>query len=199
MAAIASPRYRQEGGRTCIDIQLKNADQFFDGRDPAPFRERDLDEDAVDYIVGAVQEFPARAEIKIVLWISGEATPGISAETLVEAVRAHFRYEIVRLQRRIREHVRLGQLALAVGLVVLTVFLTLAELTRFLPASTLRQILREGLVITAWVAMWRPLEVLLYDWWPLARQRRIHSRILGAEVAVEQWRGADHGPGAQRG
>jgi hypothetical protein len=186
MAAVASPRYRHEGGKTCIDIQLKNADQLFDGRDPAPFRERDLDEDAVDYIVGAVQELPAKAEIKIVLWISSEPTPGISAETLVQAVRAHFRYEIGRLQRRIREHVRLGQLTLAVGLVVLTVFLTLAELTRFLPASTLRQILREGLVITAWVAMWRPLEVLLYDWWPLARQRRILFRILGAGITVEQ-------------
>lgn len=45
--ASTSPRYRMEGGQTCIDIKLRNADQLFDGRDPAPFRDRDLDDDAL--------------------------------------------------------------------------------------------------------------------------------------------------------
>ena len=56
------PRYRLEGGRTCTDIKLRNAaDQLFDGRDPAPFHERDLDEDPAEYILGAVQEITPRA------------------------------------------------------------------------------------------------------------------------------------------
>ena len=46
-------RYRVEDGRSCIDIKVRHSGQLFDGRDPAPFRERDLDEDAVDYVMGA--------------------------------------------------------------------------------------------------------------------------------------------------
>ena len=100
-------------------------------------------------------------------------------------MRAHFRYEIEKLGRRIREHVRHGEIALVVGLFVLTVFLTLAGLTKWLPGGTVTQILREGLVITGWVAMWRPLELLLYDWWPMVRQRRLCQRVADAEIAVE--------------
>ncbi len=67
---------------------------------------------------------------------------------------------------------------------MLAAFLTLAELRYALPAGTMRDILREGLVITGWVAMWRPLEVLLYDWRPLVDERRQVQRLLGAPVDV---------------
>jgi hypothetical protein len=181
----ASPRYRIEGGKTCIDIRLKTAHQLFDTRDPAPFRERDLEEAAVEYIVGAFEDLPAKAEVKIVLWIA-EPSPDLSPETLKEAVRAYFAYEIVRLQRRTRQHLKTGQLALGMGLAMLAALLTLAELTTvLLPVGTVRQILREGLVIIGWVAMWRPLDVLLYDWWPLVRQRRLLKRIVTTDIAVE--------------
>lgn len=89
---------------------------------------------------------------------------------------------------------RQGEITLGVALVALTVFLTLAELTRFLPAGTFRQILREGLIIIGWVVMWRPLELLLYDWWPLVRQRRLCERVVGAEITVEEGLGAGESP-----
>jgi hypothetical protein len=67
---------------------------------------------------------------------------------------------------------------------VLVMCLTLAALTVSLPAGPLRRIVREGLVITGWVTMWRPLEVLLYDWWPLIDERRQARRIPDAPVSV---------------
>ena len=63
-------------------------------------------------------------------------------------MRGHFGYEFDRLRRRIRQLVRQGQLALLVGLAALVAFLSLAELALMIPAGHIRQILREGLVIT---------------------------------------------------
>ncbi len=186
-------RYRAEDGRFCIDIRLKSSRQLFDGRDPAPFRERDLDERAVEYLVGAVQELPRDAVFKIVFWISDEPSPQLSDAMLVEAVQGHFRYEEQHLDRQLRQHVRRGQLYLLLGLTILVVFLTLAELTTGLPAGHVRQVLREGLVITGWVAMWRPLEALLYDWWPLLQARRIRRRLRQAPMQVLQEPGPDAG------
>jgi len=34
-----------------------------------------------------------------------------------------------------------------------------------------------------WVAMWKPLEILLYDWWPVLRDIRLYRRI--SELPVE--------------
>ena len=99
-------------------------------------------------------------------------------------MRGHFVYEEEQVERRLREHLRRGQMTLGVGLTVLVLFLTLAQLTVSLTAGPVREILREGLVITGWVAMWRPLEILLYDWWPLIDERRQIRRILDAAVSI---------------
>ena len=53
-----------------------------------------------------------------------------------------------------------------------------------LPAGHTREILCEGLVIGGWVVMWRPIEVLLYDWWPLVQKRKHIGRILAAQIEV---------------
>lgn len=177
-------RYRTENGRTCIDLEVKHSQQLFDRRDPAPFRERDLDDDAVAYLVGAAQEIPAKQALAIVVTVSEEPEPRLSPDVILEAIRGHFVNEGEQVERRLREHLRRGHMTLAVGLGVLVVFLTLAQFTTPPNAGPLREILREGLVITGWVAMWRPLEILLYDWWPLIDERRQVRRILDAPVTV---------------
>jgi len=177
-------RYRAEAGRFCIDIRLRTSRQLFDGRDPAPFRERDLDDRAMEYLMGAAEELPRKAPMKLVFWISEEPASGLPDATLTEAVRAHLEYEVARLDRQIQQHMRRGQVFLLFGLTVLVVFLTLAEFTSSMPMGHLRQIVREGLVITGWVAMWRPIEVLLYDWWPLVEERRVYRRLHEAPIEV---------------
>jgi hypothetical protein len=177
-------RYRVENGRSCIDLKVRHTRQLFDTRDPAPFRERDLDGDAVEYLLAAAQEIPRKQPLAVVVTISEEPEPRLTPDVIAEAVHHHFAYEGEQVERRLREHVRRGQMFLGVGLTVLVVFLTLAQLTLSLPTGTLREILREGFVITGWVAMWRPLEVLLYDWWPLIDERRQVLRILAAPVSI---------------
>ena len=116
--------------------------------------------------------------------ISDEPEPRLATDAITDAIRTHFRYEREQIQRRIREHMRRGQVSLIVGLIVLVVFLTLANFIASVPSGTFRQILREGFVITGWVAMWRPLEILLYDWWPMVDERRHIARVLEAPVSI---------------
>lgn len=185
MASGAKPaRYRIEDGRTCIDIRLRSTRQLFDLRDPAPFRERDLDEDAVAYVCSAAEEIALGEPLKLVLFFEEARTPDLSPAEIEAAIRAHFEHEREQVRRRLRRQRRFGHVTLAVGLSVLVAFLTLAEMVRQLPIGTARDVLREGLVITGWVAMWRPVEVLLYDWWPLVQERKQIERILAAPIEV---------------
>lgn len=186
-----SSRYRVEDGRACIDIRLKTSQQLFDNRDPAPFRERDLDAAAVEYITASAQDIPRATPLRLVLLVTDETPGEAPAEVLVDAVRSHFAYERDQTERRLREHVRRGQFTFLVGACVLVLFITLAELTTALPAGHVRQVLREGLTITGWVAMWRPLDLLLYDWWPMLGARRRFERLRAAEISVR------YGPDAQ--
>lgn len=177
-------RYRSESGRSCIDLTLRHSRQLFDGRDPAPFHERDLDDDAVAYLLGAAQEIPRTQRLAVAITVSDEPEPRMPPDVIVQAVHAHFVHQAQQVERRIREHLRRGQMTLGVGVAALMLFLTLAQLTASLAAGPLREILREGLVITGWVAMWRPLDTLLYDWWPLVDERRQIRRLLDAPVSI---------------
>lgn len=44
-------------------------------------------------------------------------------------------------------------------------------------ADTWAAVARESLTIAGWVAMWRPMEIYLYDWWPLQRRGRIYEKL----------------------
>src|SRR5690349_3847789 len=63
-----NPRYRTEGDVHCVDVRLNTVEQLFDNRDPAPFRERDLDPDLVEYLFAAGEDLVSHGKFKIVFW-----------------------------------------------------------------------------------------------------------------------------------
>ena len=46
------------------------------------------------------------------------------------------------------------------------------------------EVARESLLIGGWVAMWRPLEVFLYDWWPIRAEAQLFDRLSAMTVRV---------------
>ena len=50
--------------------------------------------------------------------------------------------------------------------------------------GTLFRFLRESLTIAGWVAMWRPMQIYLYDWWPLRRRGQLYGKLSRIPVEV---------------
>lgn len=177
-------RYRRDAGFACIDLHVRTARHLFDNRDPAPFRERDLAPEAVEYVLDAADEIPHDEPLRLVVTIAEASDADLTADVVRDAIRTHVEYERHRLSLALTRHLRRGYLAFVVGLVTLASLLTLAEFTSLLSAGHLREVVHEGLVITGWVAMWRPLELLLYDWWPILQERRRFDRLRQADLTV---------------
>ena len=80
-----------------------------------------------------------------------------------------------------------GTKALQTGIVFLAVCLTLAALVdaSTLFPSLLSNLLSQGLTIVGWVSLWRPVELLLYEWWPLWRNRRVYEHIQQVELIIQ--------------
>lgn len=180
-------RYRTEGETVLIDLRLRTLHQLFDERDPAPFRERDLDDDAVDYLLTAIQDFPLRRPMKLVLKVSDDPHPGdLRSTEMSQAIRSHFEYEIELTQRKRKELLRQGMKGMLVAMLLLCVCLTGADQVghRMAPGSA-RDLLKEGLTILGWVAWWRPMEAFLFDWWPFADRIRRLRKAASLPVEVE--------------
>lgn len=179
----AKPVYRREGDHTLIEIRLHDVRQLFHTLDPAPFHEKDLDENAAAYLVEACDEAGSRRQLRLVVYLPAAEAQTESARTLPESVNHYFAYREQQVRRNLIKLLRYGAVSLVIGLVFLTACLALR---RTLIAHDLladQAIVDEGLVILGWVAMWRPIEVLLYEWWPLVRRRMLLGRL--AAIAVE--------------
>ena len=79
---------------------------------------------------------------------------------------------------------RTGRRHLTVGLIALGTATLLSSFVPHLVDEPLARILQESLIVGGWVAMWRPMELLLYDRLPVRREARLYDRLAQAEVQV---------------
>ena len=180
-----SVHYRREHGVALIEINLDSFEQLFNSLDPAPFHHKDLDDDAADYIVSASEDFPLRAPLKIVLHVPQSVAEGPDATVVPGAIRNFFGYALETAHRRLRFELREGRVTLAIGLAFLFVCVGLRQIVLAAHSGTLGGMLAEGLLISGWVAMWRPLDIFLYGWWPLRRRCRILEKLSNIQVDVK--------------
>jgi len=170
---------------TAIAIHLRTLSQLFNSFDPSPFHEKDLDDAAEEHIVGWARELPKDAPLRIVVHLPPEEEKRAEAAGLASALSHYFEYRAQQLEREQRELFRIGRRALAIGISVLVVCLTASQIVApFLPNPTLARIVEESLIIVGWVANWRPIEIYLYDWWPIRRNIHLHRRIAAAPVTI---------------
>src|SRR5579871_5353538 len=90
---------REQAHLHTISLRLHDVGQLFNSMDPSPFIEKDLDDDAEDYIVSWAQEFspedPIRLRIHLDQWPEKDPT-----ELITTAVHNYFshRAKITRLE-----------------------------------------------------------------------------------------------------
>jgi hypothetical protein len=101
------------------------------------------------------------------------------------AIREHFGRRAAFTQKAMRRLLQRGVVSLIVGLSFLTAMFVIGQvLDRIMGEHAVPRILREGLLIIGWVAMWKPLEILLYDWWPILSERRLFDRLSRVQVRI---------------
>lgn len=179
-----------------IELRLRELAQLFNSLDPTPFLEKDLDPDAEQFIESWALEFPPDSRLQIVVHLE-QLPSGVDVETLVStAIRNFFAYKGELKRRELRLLLREGRISLAVGLSFLACCLLAANLAASFASGTALEIAREGLTIGGWVAMWQPLQIFLYDWWPLVRRRRVYHSLSIAQVHIAQAHAAARAPAA---
>lgn len=174
--------YREEEGTYLIEIKLNQLQQVFNSLDPSPFLDRDLDDNAENYIINSVDEFPLNTPLKLVFYLPSNEQ-NTARHLLPSALHNYFDYRQQGEQRKLRTIWRQGRVSLLIGLSFLFVCLSLSELISRFGTDTFIHFLEEGLLISGWVALWRPLEIFLYEWWPVSHQQKIFAKL--AYIPIE--------------
>lgn len=176
--------YRTEDSLRVVDVKVPAVINLFSGLDPSPQASKDLDPDLEQYIREAVEEIGGPSKAKVVFHLPQDQLTGNDPALLTQAVHNFFSYRAWAASRRLRSLLRRGYVSLAIAVTFLFTCLLLRRLFEQ-ETSAGAEIVSEGLLIVGWVAMWRPLELFLYDWWPLWRERKLYERLRAISI---DWR-----------
>ena len=177
MKTSAAPVHR-------IELRLHEVAQLFNSMDPTPFHHKDLDPDAEQFIESWALEFPPESRFQITLHLQQHPPEGDPSAMVAEAMRNFFEYKAELARRELTQLLRQGRTSLLIGLGFLALCLLAANAIGAIAGGAVLTIGRESLTIGGWVAMWRPIQIFLYDWWPLARRRRTYRSLSHAQVRV---------------
>jgi hypothetical protein len=166
-----------------IHVQLAELGQLFHAMDPSPFLERDLNDDVADFILGSALEGPRRARPELVVVLRRPAPPA-EMDAAREAIRHFFLQKVELTQRELRELLRQGQWSLWVGLSFLAACLVGGRVLAGMVDARFADLVREGFLVGGWVAMWRPLEIYLYGWWPILKRVRVYRALAQMPVHI---------------
>ncbi len=166
-----------------IELRIVELSELFNSMDPTPFHHRDLDRDAVEFLESWALEFPPASHFRIVVHIE-KMPPHDPAPLVAAAIRNYFDYKSTLARQNLRLLLTEGRMSLVIGLAFLALCLIGADLLTALSIHAFFRLLKDSLLIGGWVAMWRPLQIFLYDWWPVVRRRRIYRNLGHASVQV---------------
>lgn len=169
-------------GEHSIQLRLREITQLFNSLDPSPFPEQDLDHDAEEFIVSWARELPRRRPLRLIVHLERPLPAGRDASGVGDAIRHYFTYRASINRLELKQFFKQGRLSLIIGATFLTICLLLVRFIGPRDARAAWSVVREGLVIVGWVAMWRPLEIYLYDWWPLKRRMALLDRLSHAKI-----------------
>lgn len=177
--------------RGTIALRLHDVDQLFDTLDPSPFREKDLDPKAEEFIVESAHELCSGHPRELVLLIDPPAAslaPPVIADAqraVSDAIHTHFARRAELIGRGLRRLLRRGLISLVIGMSFLMLLFTAVQVLGLAESEgPVATPVRESLMIFGWVSLWRPMEIFLFDWWPIAGERRLHNRLSRVNVRV---------------
>lgn len=175
---------QRDDSKHIVEINLQTPRQLFNTFDPSPFHEKDLDSEAERYIVDSVDEIPLHKHVHLIIHLPEQAIVSDMAKQFKEAIQRYFIYRASEAKHHLRRCFREGRISLLVGFSFLLSCLMIRELILAYGESFFYGMLAEGFLITGWVALWHPLDVFLYQWWPLLRRYRLLHKISQLSVEV---------------
>ena len=171
-----------------VSLRLARLEELLVAQAPDQLSGRFEDRSGVERILAALHaRHPRRLgaiEAKVVV---GEPPTPETRRTVDDALKALCRYQDERLGEELLTIRRDGLRALSKACLFLLACMVVSAIfreTKLLP-DLLRSLISEGFVIAGWVSLWHPMELLMYEWWPVARDRKLYRLIAEMNYTVE--------------
>jgi hypothetical protein len=173
-----------------ITLRLPTLESLFVAPGVSPFSpeyETYGDRPGIDIIASRLRSERVRSRVRATVELPSAAIEPTLERRAADAVRRYCRVQTDDLSRDVHDVTRHGIRALLVGLLAVLVLNGAAKPLES-SGDFLLEVFAEGLGVTAWVILWVPIGLLIYDRWYYTRDRKIYRRMEQMEISVVPWR-----------
>jgi hypothetical protein len=185
--------YKHRDDSLVIELVLNSMMQLFNSFDPAPFKEKALNSAAEEYIYDAVDEIPLQQKLEMDIYLPESAVSDENRVIIANAIHNHFEYRNAVSERDFIRLMQRGRRALMIGTLILFFTLLFQQILIVYGNSIPSNMAAQALIIIAWVSMWEPIHIFLYDWYPIRLRQRICLKIVALPISVKPLIGAGTG------
>lgn len=166
-----------------IGLELSDLNQLFNPLDLSPRKNKDLSPAVEEFIVTSAQEHRPDEALTLRIRLQSWPSPDPS-DSIRQSIHNYFAYRARMNDLEFRRLMKRGRSSLFIGLLFLAGCLVASKFLLGSHEGTWARIARESLSIAGWVAMWRPMEIYLYDWWPVRGRGRVYKKLSQLPVEV---------------
>jgi hypothetical protein len=177
--------YKHRDDSLVIELVLNTVMQLFNSFDPAPFKEKALNSAAEEYIYDAVDEIPLQQKLEMDIYLPDSAVNEENRIIISKAIHNHFEYRNAVLEHDFIRLMQRGRRALMIGTFILFFTLLFQQLLIAYGNSVPSNMAAQALIIIAWVSMWEPIHIFLYDWFPIRQRQRRCRKIMDMPISVK--------------
>lgn len=184
MAADIEALYKQREGTYIIELVLSDVKQLFNSFDPSPFREKELDRDAQEYIFNAVGDIPRSEPVELVIYLPGVMITAEIEDAITFGIHNHFHYQAAYAEKELRRLSRRGRRFLFLGFSILFGGVLARQVISAFEPNVLARAIEDMLLIISWVTLWEPVHIFLYERSPLKEKIQIYEKIAAMDVII---------------
>ncbi len=176
---------KYDAKKEIIDLKISSIDQFYNPLDPAPRSEKELNPKVEEYILTPADDLRLRQEWVLAVYLPQNEINPHQEEALKRSVHTHFIRRADGLKKQARKKTNQIILNTVFGFLFLGLCLTAAYgMTTLSQGSDFYEILGQGLTVVGWVALWNPVEYLLYDRWGPRKEIAVSKKLGKIDIEI---------------
>ncbi len=167
-------------GYSIIEINIDKLDELFHSLDHSVIHKKDLDPNVDQYIFESVEEL-GTSKKRIAFFCKNGCDELKNIDIAERGVRQYFNYRYDFYKGHLQSKMFQAVISLIIGTGFLFLYVFLSNLHT---DNMTVGVIEEGFLIIGWVALWKPIEILLYDWRIEFKKYKIYSEITRTDISI---------------
>lgn len=168
-----------------LNIAVKNTEEIYQQFGYSSISETTISKDFEEYILNSIKNYPLEEKLKLIIHIQKKDRREL--DNLDDYIHKHFSNKLSDIELNLKQQFKEWKINMTIGILFLVMCLVLVQVLEVFQHINFMKIIKEGLIIIGWVALWEPVTFILFSWRNLKRDRLYYKKLCSIPISVVEY------------